>query len=47
MICSGACGAFVVLKSGGFFKPGPYIDPDAVPWRHDSFAFSRDFLWKN
>lgn len=47
MICSGACGVFEVLKSGGFFKPGPNIDPDAVPWRHESFAFSRGFLWKN
>lgn len=32
----------------GFWFQGPYVDPDAdPPWRLDSFAFSRGFLWKN
>lgn len=32
----------------GFWFQGPDVDPDAdPPWRLDSFAFSRGFLWKN
>lgn len=35
-------------KPRGFWFQGPYVDPDAdPPWRLDSFAFSRGFLWKN
>lgn len=35
-------------KTRGFGFQGPYVDPDAdPPWRLDSFAFSRGFLWKN